>query len=148
MIGRPRKALPAYRAWPLRESLPELVEGASPQDFIRTRAAAGDTLVLIAHALKMTDETLRRLMREDPNLAWAYKVGCAQDEAEWVKLLKRDALDAEKTNTNALAYLNRRHGWRRETPESMSITVNNFNIPDARPLSDFIDVEVENAHGA
>jgi hypothetical protein len=108
-IGRPRKNAPAYTAWSLREDPP-----ANIQEFIRERAAAGDTLVLIAHALKTSDTTLRRWMREDENLAWAYRVGTAQDEAKWVGYLRRDAEDAEKPNTNALAYLNRRHQWRRD----------------------------------
>ena len=110
------------------------------QELIRRCAAEGDSLVLIAHKLGTTAEVLRRWMSEDPNLKWAYQVGLAQDEAEWVKLLKRDALDAERTNTNALAYLNRRHGWRRENGDDETRVNVTINLPAARPMSDFIEV--------
>jgi hypothetical protein len=133
------------RAIPTRHG-PEKRPPQDVHEFVRKHAADGDTLVLIAYALGTTDKVLRRWMREDEGLDWAYRVGCAQNEAEWVKFLKRDALDNERPNTNALAYLNRRHGWRRETPEAMSVIVNNFNIPEARPMSDFI--EIEHADGA
>lgn len=139
-IGAPRKVAPAYDSWPIREEPPPNI-----QEFIRERAAAGDTLFLIAHALGTNDEMLRRWMRDDQNLAWAYKVGCAQDEQEWVKILKRDALDAERPNLNALAYLNRRHQWRRDDSEGARVNVAIINLPAERPLSDFI--EINNGNG-
>jgi len=136
IIGRPRKLAPTYKPWPIREEPPENV-----QEFIRQRAASGESLVLIAHGLGTTAEVLRRWMSEDRNLKWAYQVGLAQDEAEWVKLLKRDALDAERTNTNALAYLNRRHGWRQEDASDPTARVNiTVNLPGALSRDDYLKV--------
>lgn len=142
VVGRPRKLAPAYRAWPIRQEPPENV-----QDFIRERAAAGDVLTLIAHALGTSDEVLRRWMDADPNLRWAYRVGMAEDERKWVNLLKRDAFEAERGNVNDLAYLNRRHGWRNDAPDSGTRVAVMINLPGSRPLSDYIEVTSNNADG-
>jgi hypothetical protein len=129
-LGRPRKDAPVYTPWALVEDPP-----ANVQEFIRDRAAAGETLALIAHGLRTSDTTLRRWMREDENLAWAYRLGMAQDEAVWVGYLRRDAQEAEKPNTNALAYLNRRHQWRRDDTNSEAGAGFAVNITLQAPMS-------------
>jgi hypothetical protein len=133
VVGRPRKPVPKYKAPVIREEPPEDVF-----QIIERCAAEGRTLVGIAKELGTTDFVLRRWMSEDPMLKWAHRRGKDADEEKWVAILKRDALDQERPNINAIVYLKCRHGWREGDPGEQPNRVNIvFNLPGAMTKEQF-----------
>jgi hypothetical protein len=141
VIGRPRKACPPYPVREVRQQPP-----ADVYAVIEQSAATHKSLKLIARELGTTPEVLRRWMTDDSQLQWAFESGKAAAEHELKMCLVEGARENERLNLSALVVLKCAHGWREGDPGEQANKVNVvINLPGARSMSEFI--EVENANG-
>lgn len=130
VIGRPRKELPP--------AAHELVEDL---------AADGWSQVGIAWKLGMGREALRQHMDSDPALLEAFEVGRERERQMLHNRLFRIAMEGtgKEAITAAAILLNSRHGYRNDPIDGGGRVNVTINMPDARPMSDFI--EIQNADG-
>lgn len=111
-------------------------------------SADGWSLEGIVWKLGVHRETLRGWLNEHPELQEAFDLGRAQEQHTLHNVVYRRAVeDTGKDGLLAAMYLlNCRHRYRTDRPEDSGNRVNVIiNLPAARPLSDFI--EIENADG-
>ena len=110
-------------------------------------AADGWSLVGIAWKLGMGRDALRRRMDEDPALLEAFEVGRERERQALHNRLFRIAMEGtgKEAISAAAILLNSRHGYRSDRTDDGARPAVIINMPDARPLSDFI--EIKNADG-
>jgi hypothetical protein len=134
VIGRPRKPIPPYTPREIRQQPPVDVCAA-----IHEMAAGHKSLKLIAHELGTNPEVLRRWMKDDPNLQWAFESGRAQAEHELKMQLVEAGRENDRLNLNALVMLKCMHGWREGDQGEQTSRVNiTFNLPAALSREDFL----------
>jgi hypothetical protein len=122
IIGRPRKDPPV-----------------NAKERIFTLAAEGRPIVGVALHLGTTRETLRRWMKENPELEEAFLMGKEEERHEYHQMVARDARDGAKPNVNAFFILQRRHGYRENDVSEQSSRINiTFNMPAALSREDYL----------
>jgi hypothetical protein len=118
MTGRPRKEPPPDAALRIREL-----------------ASEGHSQIGIANMLGVSEETLRRWMRELPELKEQYDLGRERERLVLTNVLYQKALAGDAIS--AMFLLKSRHGYKEgEHPEASGGRVNiTFQLPGALPLS-------------
>jgi hypothetical protein len=129
-IGRPRKEV-----------------STADHALVEDLAADGWSLVGIAWKLGMGRDALRRRMNEDPALEEAFEVGRERERQALHNRLFRIAMEGsgKEAISAAAILLNSRHGYRNEPLDGAGRASVIINMPDSKPLADFI--EVKNADG-
>lgn len=120
-----RKDPPAYTPQVWREHPP-----ADIWQRICDLAAKPMNQTLIAYELGTSDRVLRRWLKEDENLAYAFRVGRAKLENWLAEKIKEKGEESEKPAVNLFVLGNRFCGWRRENFEEQSApsVTNNFTL--------------------
>lgn len=134
MTRRDRTAAPARKHPP-----------ADAEQRIRALAADGFTIRGIAAALGTTQDTLRdRWFIEHPELREAMELGREDERHALHNKLYRTAIEGsgKEAMVAAMFLLKARHGYREgEQSEQANRVAITFNLPGARPLAEFIEVE-------
>jgi hypothetical protein len=125
-----RKDPPVYKARVWREDPP-----ADVWERIRDLASKPMNQTLIAYELGTSDRVLRRWLKEDEDLGYAFRVGRAQLENELAEMIKKKGEEDEKSAVNLFVLGNRFCGWRRENFEEQAAPNVTNNLTVIAPMS-------------
>ena len=125
-VGRPRKEPPSDAAQRIRELSSE-----------------GHSQIGIANMLGVSEETLRRWMREDPELKEQYDLGREKERLTLTNLLYQRAMGGDAIS--AMFLLKARHGYKEgEQPDTGNRVNITFQLPAALPLDSLPVIEHAN----